>query len=303
MRGGSTRWQNDARSAPVILAPSAIRNLCHRSEIYGLAFRRSRSTTLLLGGTREFPKLLLCNSPGAGHLLSFNRSSRPRMRSWPRSGGRSTSGGWSGPRSRGRSRCGRRKISRCRRRTRRRSRGSTCRRSRRRRWAAAYRRKDIHPAPTIDIVWRARIAALGVTDMHSRVVQRVATSRKLVAQTWDCVPQQGHGSGYMRSGHRGAAEIPAITTVARVDSRASIRTRSSDIGLYSPASVSCNRTTAAKAGYGVGAGVQRAHRIGRLVNSGRIFHGGTTRPGVLRGRAHHDTGSSLCFNSSLQRVK
>ena len=119
--------------------------------------------------------------------------------------------------------------------------------------------------------------------MHSRVVQRVATSRKLVAQTRNGIPQQRHGPGNMRSGHRGAAEIATVTTIARVDSRTSIRTRRSDIGLYPAASISCNRTTTAKASYGVCASVQSADRVGRLVNSWRIFHGGTTRPGVLRG--------------------
>ena len=32
------------------------------------------------------------------------------------------------------------------------------------------------------------VAALSVADMHSRVVQRVATSRKLMAQTRNCIP-------------------------------------------------------------------------------------------------------------------
>ena len=198
---------------------------------------------------------------------------RTRPGSWCRSW-------WRGRRRDSRCRCGWRKISRCRSRT---GRYSCCSCRSRSGRSAAYRRKDIHPAPAIDIVRRTRVTALGVTDMHSRVVQCIATGRKLVAQTWNCTPQQGHGPGNMRSSHGCPAEIAIVTTIARVDSRASIGTRSSDIGLYPSASVSGNRTTAAKAGYGVCVSVQRADRIGRLVNSGRIFHGGTTRSGVLRG--------------------
>src|SRR6266545_3687183 len=106
----------------------------------------------------------------------------------------------------------------------------------------------------------------------------------------------------MRSSH-GCTAKSGIRAISVVGARASRVTWSSNIRLYPAATVSCNRTAAAKGGNRVGASVQRAHRVGCLVNSWRIFHGGTAWPGVLCGGYHHDTGSSLCFHSSLQAVK
>ena len=91
-------------------------------------------------------------------------------------------------------------------------------------------------------------------------------------------------------------------SLALVDERVLVP-GAADIRLDAVASISCHRTAAAKSSNGISAGVQRADRVGRCVNSRWILHGGTTRPRVLCGRHHHDTSSSLCFHSSLQRVK
>ena len=108
--------------------------------------------------------------------------------------------------------------------------------------------------------------------MHSRVVQRVPAVRKLVAQTRHGVPQQRHGASDMWSSHRCATEI-CIGAIAGIGGRARARAGSADIRLYPVASIGCHRAAAAKASYRVGAGVQRAGRVSRLVNSGRILYG------------------------------
>jgi hypothetical protein len=172
----------------------------HRSEP-DWHFRKSRST--LKKGTRGFPNSTITDrvhrlaippwrelataSRLRDALYVRSRRSRTRVRGRTRARcplRRRRSHRWSCSRRR----CGRRKIGRCRRRTRWRSRSRSCCRRGRRRWAAANRRKDIHAAPAIDVIWRAGVAALGGTDMHCRVVQRVATSRQLVAQTRICIP-------------------------------------------------------------------------------------------------------------------
>ena len=67
--------------------------------------------------------------------------------------------------------------------------------------------KDIDATPTIDVVWRARVAALSRSDVDSRVIQGIAARRKLVSQAGNSRPQQGHCAGDVRSGHGCAAEI------------------------------------------------------------------------------------------------
>jgi len=103
----------------------------------------------------------------------------------------------------------------------------------------------------------------------------------------------------MRSRH-GRATGSRITTVARIVARTCACARSSNIRLCTIASISRDRTAAAKASDGIRSGSQRADRIGCRVNSRRICHRGTTRPGVLRRCHHHDTSSFLSFNSGLQ---
>src|SRR4029077_21099356 len=56
-----------------------------------------------------------------------------------------------------------------------------------------------------------------------------------------------------------------------------------------------HRPAAAKRSNGVAISDQRSYRVGCRVNSGRILHGGTIRPGFLRRDYHHNTGSSLRF--------
>ena len=122
-----------------------------------------------------------------------------------------------------------------------------------------------------------------------------------MSQTRNRRPQQRHGPGDVRSGHRGAAGN-RICVVSGVGARARACARSTDIRLYPVALIDRYRPATAKASDGIGAGSQRADRIGFRVNSRRICHRGTIRPGVLRRCHHHDPGGSLSFYSSLQRV-
>jgi hypothetical protein len=114
-------------------------------------------------------------------------------------------------------------------------------------------------------------------------------------------PQQRHGAGDMRSGH-GCAAGGRITTVAGIVARARVCSWSSDIGLNSIATVDSNRAATAEAGNRVGAGVQRADRIGRLIKRRRIDNCGTSRPGIACGDHHLDAGCSLRFHGGLQTV-
>jgi hypothetical protein len=114
-------------------------------------------------------------------------------------------------------------------------------------------------------------------------------------------PQQRHGASNMRSRHGGAAGS-RITTVAAVVARASVGSWSRDIRLCTIASISRDRTAAAKASNSVRAGVQSSHCIGSRIKGRRIGHRGTTGARVARGYHHLDTSSFLSFNSSLQLV-
>ena len=105
----------------------------------------------------------------------------------------------------------------------------------------------------------------------------------------------------MRSGHRCAAG-GGITTVAGIVARARSCSRRSDVRLCTIASISRDRTTAAKAGNSVCSGVQSSDRVGRLIKRRRIGHCGTTGARVARSDYHLDTSSFLSFNSSLQLV-
>src|SRR5215510_1577416 len=59
---------------------------------------------------------------------------------------------------------------------------SCCRRRCRRWGCAGYGGKYIDSAPSIDIVWRSRVATLGGSDMNSRIVQDHATGIDIVLQ-------------------------------------------------------------------------------------------------------------------------
>ena len=107
--------------------------------------------------------------------------------------------------------------------------------------------------------------------MHSRVVQRVATGRKLVAQIRNGIPQQGHGSGNMRSSH-GRAAGRRIIIIAAVGGRASVSPRCTEIRLDPVALIGGNRASAAKGSNGIRAGIQGSCRVGCGVKSGRILH-------------------------------
>ena len=103
-----------------------------------------------------------------------------------------------------------------------------CRR-RRRRWrccrgwcwcwrGAADSCKDIHPAPSIDVVWRARVAALRRRDKMSCVIHGCTTRGDLVFKAWNGRPQQRHGAGNVRSGHGRTAES-AVSSYQKCCSR------------------------------------------------------------------------------------
>ena len=183
-------------------------------------------------------------------------------------------------------------------------RGGRRRRSRgRRRWrTSSHCSKNIDPPPTIDVVWRASISALSRSDMHSGVIQSIATRSNLMPKAWNSRPEQGHRAGDMWSSHGRATEI-CIRTICVICGRTGVRTRCTDVGLDPVASVDCDRATTAKGRNRISTGVQRTYRIGRRVNSGRSCDGRTTRPSVLCRRHHHNTSSSLCFHGSLQCVE
>ena len=76
-----------------------------------------------------------------------------------------------------------------------------------------------------------------------------------------------------------------------------------DVGFDAIASIGCNWAAAAKSSNCISSRVQSANAVSRLVNSGRVYHGRTTRPRILCGRYHHDASSGLSFNGGLQRVE
>jgi len=138
-------------------------------------------------------------------------------------------------------------------------------------------------------------------DLNSRAIQGVATCLDLVLQAGNSRPQQRHGTGNMRSGHRCAAGS-RITTVAGIIARASVGSWSRDIRLCTIASISRNRAAAAKASNRVCSGVQSSNRIGRRIKRRSIGYRGTTGARVARSDYHLDTSSFLSFNSSLQLI-
>ena len=165
----------------------------------------------------------------------------------------------------------------------------------------SYGRCDINPAPAINVVWRCRVAALGILDLNSRAIQRVATRLDLMPQAGNGRPQQCRGAGNMRSRH-GCSAGGRITTVAGIVARARVSTRSSDIRLGTIAPISRNRAAATKASDSVRSGVQSSDCIGSLIKRRWVGHRRTTGAGITRGNHHLDPSSSLGFNGSLQLV-
>ena len=106
----------------------------------------------------------------------------------------------------------------------------------------------------------------------------------------------------MRSGH-GRAAKKCVRIIGGVSAGASRVARGGDIGFYPAASIDCDRAAAAKGSDVVGTGVQRANCVGSRIQGWRIYHSGTRRPGITRCHHHLDTGGSLGFDSSLQRVR
>ena len=152
-------------------------------------------------------------------------------------------------------------------------RGGRCRSGswRRRRCASSYRSKDIDPTPTEYVVWRAGVSALSRINVNSGVIQRVPASGKLMLQAGNSRPQQGHRARNMRSSH-GRAAGKRICIIGGVRGRTRVCAGRTDVGFDAVTSISCNRAAAAERSNGISAGVQRADRVGRFVNSGRILH-------------------------------
>src|SRR5439155_16934821 len=164
-----------------------------------------------------------------------------------------------------------------------------------------YSGRDVHPPPPIDVIGRTSCAALSRRDEHRRIIQDRATRVDLVPQAWNSAPEQAHGAGNMRGGHRRATGC-GISGVTGVTGRARAGARSSEVRLDPPAAVPGDRPAATEASNGVGAGNQRASRVRRVIKGRRIRHGGTSWPRVTRSYDHLDTSSSLSFNSGLQLV-
>jgi len=105
----------------------------------------------------------------------------------------------------------------------------------------------------------------------------------------------------MWSGH-GRALNSCIVAVGPVPSGANTRAGSSDIRLCTIATIDRNRTSAAKASYGISVVHERSNRVRRRIERGWIGHRGTTGARVARSDYHLDTSSSLRFNSGSQFV-
>src|SRR5882724_8514017 len=137
--------------------------------------------------------------------------------------------------------------------------------------------------------------------MDSRVIQSVATRLDLVLQVRNGRPEQRHGAGNVRGGHRCALD-GQVVTVRAVPCGANVCARSSDIRLDPVAAVPGDGATAAKTGDGIGTVNQRSDCVGGLVERRWICHRGTRRAGVTRCYYHLDTSGFLSFNSILQFV-
>ena len=173
---------------------------------------------------------------------------------------------------------------------------------RRRRCTSSYRGKDIDPAPTIDIIWWACVAALSRSNVDSRVIQGIAA-----AVSW-CrrLGIADHSNATAPAICGVAMDVPLKfayeLSLALVDERVPVPgAQMSGLIRLLPSAVTGPRLL--NASNGISASDQCADRVGRFVNSRRICHGGTIRPGILRCGHHHDASSGLSFNSSLQCVK
>src|SRR5882724_3915357 len=109
--------------------------------------------------------------------------------------------------------------------------------------------------------------------MDSRVIQSVATRLDLVLQVRNGRPEQRHGAGNVRGGHRCALD-GQVVTVRAVPCGANGCARSSNIWLDPVAAVPDDRTTAAEAGYGIGAIDQRSYCVRRFIKRWRVRHSG-----------------------------
>jgi hypothetical protein len=110
----------------------------------------------------------------------------------------------------------------------------------------------------------------------------------------------------MRSGH-GRALNSCIVAVGPVPSRANTRAGSSDVGFNAVAAIDRNRTSAAKASYGISAVHERSNRVRCRIERGwsclgAVIDAAATRTVITRCYHHLDTSSFLSFNSGSQFV-
>ena len=136
--------------------------------------------------------------------------------------------------------------------------------------------RDVHSAPTNNIVWRTRRATLLVREKESGFIQDSSTFRNIVTQLRPGRPQQCNCASDVWRRHRCAAKI-CIIIVGAVVARANVRSRRANIRFYSIAPIYDHRATAAKGSDVIRACNQRTDRIGRRIDRRRIFHGRTIR--------------------------
>jgi hypothetical protein len=161
--------------------------------------------------------------------------------------------------------------------------------------------QNVNPAPASDIVWWTRRSAQLVGDEVSCVIQSCPTSGNVVTQIWPRTPEQCHGASDVRGRH-GRATESRIRTIGSVITGTRACAWRGDIRFGPVTAIDRHRTAAAKVSNHILACGQRTDGVRCCVNGGRIHDSGTIGTVVACACHHHDAGSSLGFNGSLQRV-
>ena len=133
-----------------------------------------------------------------------------------------------------------------------------------------------------------------------RFIQHCPTSRNVVTQLWSGAPQQCHRPGDVWRRH-GCATENRVSVIGGVIAGASARARSRDIRFDPVTPIDYHRPAAAKVSNDILARSQRPDRVRCCVDGRRVFHSGTARTCAVCPDHHHNAGSSLRFDSSLQR--
>ena len=135
----------------------------------------------------------------------------------------------------------------------------------------------------------------------SRVIQNRPAPSDIVTELWSGAPKQSHGTGDMRGCH-GCTAKTRVSIIGSVIAGTSACARRTDIGLYSITPIDCHRAAAAEGSDVVRAGLQSADCVRGRVDGWRIHHSGTVGTVVASARYHHNSGSSLRFDSRLQCI-